>query len=202
MRLVRLAIFSMLASLAVMAAAHAGDDTATLSDIDLERFSVPATSNTALDVLAPGYIHWGGFERRWGTPTHDFRWIGAGTTGFAPATGGALGSDLLYTGVVYRYRGLAGGVIRPVMKMNAGAGRAAVPTADGFARDSIEFFAPEAGVEIVIKGYGLGMTVAYPIPLEPWERDDAKTGYPFPPGRNQGPIGWDDLWKNIYLIVE
>ncbi|MCC6156434.1 MAG: hypothetical protein IT350_00150 [Deltaproteobacteria bacterium] len=183
-------------------AAFAGDDPATLSDIDLERYSVPATSQTALDVFAPGYVQWGGFERRFGTPTHDFRWIGAGTTGFAPATGGAVGSDLLYTGLVYRYHGLAGGVIRPVMKMNAGAGRAAIPTADGFARESVEFLAPEAGVEIVIKGYGLGMTVAYPIPLEPWERDDQKTGYPFPPGRNQGPIGWDDLWKNIYLIVE
>ncbi|MCL4235696.1 MAG: hypothetical protein KJ042_14385, partial [Deltaproteobacteria bacterium] len=111
-------------------AAFAGDNPATLSDIDLERFSVPATSRTALDVFAPGYVQWGGFERRFGTPTHDFRWIGAGTTGFAPSTGGALGSDLLYTGVVYRYHGLAGGVIRPVMKMNAGAGRASMPTAD------------------------------------------------------------------------
>ncbi|MBZ0270837.1 hypothetical protein K8I61_02285 [bacterium] len=126
-------------------------------------------------------------------------------TPFASPFGAPFGTDVGYTSVTWRYHGLFGGVVRPVMRMTGAGGTVALPadmTASAFDTGRFGMLVPEAGVEIVYKGYGLGMTVSYPL-VNAWDGTAADvTGhFPDPRDRPDG-VRWEDLWKNVYLIVE
>lgn len=115
--------------------------------------------------------------------------------------------------LTYRYKGLFGGVVRPVARLSAGAGQglwAGHPGSGGLGRYS--YVAPEVGFEIVYKGVGLGMTVGYPIMSSQAERFSIAPGggqprVPIPAkrGKKHG-FDWDRLFdhlsKNVYIVIE
>ena len=76
----------------------------------------------------------------------------------------------------------------------------------GLANSAVPYAVSEAGVEIVYKGIGVGMTAGYVWVMDPITemqmRDDMKTGMPLGQFDNQRGFNWDDLLKNVYLIVE
>jgi hypothetical protein len=117
--------------------------------------------------------------------------------------GDPLSTGMFNSSLTYRYRGLFGGIVRPVARMSVGGAQLWLPArgAGGGLTDALTPYAvPEAGFEIVYKGYGVGMTVSYPMALQPYDAEQKFSGYEFAP-QHRG-FNWDQLLKNIYLVVE
>lgn len=193
-------------TLAAPTAAGAGDDSAGSSDEpDLNLAIGDAGVETSpLDLLYPTTTVWGAFGRRWTRGDHELTVSGASFTEWDPFyVGGTLPSDAFVTSIQYRYRGILGGAIRPVARFTTGVGRGyADPgvNTSGFHDGDYAFAMPEAGVELVYKGYGVGMTAGYFWYASNWSQDDELNPYsgtPYP-----GSFDWDQLIKNIYLVAE
>ncbi len=134
--------------------------------------------------------------------------VGLGSVNYP--TGAPWSGDLysanLGSSVTYRYMGLFGGIVRPVARFSVGAAQTWSPVGGrstlGYADTWTPYALPEAGLEIVYKGVGVGMTVSYPLFVEPYD-PDKKFGGGYLPGRfRQRGLDWSQLLKNIYLIVE
>ena len=114
-----------------------------------------------------------------------------------PMTGGSMV-------LTYRYHGLLGGVIRPVVRLRTGVG--STWDVDAFRGRHNPLFRPwvmpEAGFEIVYKGVGLGFTTGWQFANQPDERE---LYYPWAVPRKKG-FDWGTLLegmiKNIYLVLE
>lgn len=119
----------------------------------------------------------------------------------------------LNSSLTYRYKGLFGGIVRPVARLSAGAGQGlwvGQPGGGGLGRYS--YVAPEVGLEIVYKGVGLGMTVGYPVMSSQTQRLSITPGgtqprVPIPAKRaKKNGFDWDRLFdqlsKNVYIVVE
>ena len=116
--------------------------------------------------------------------------------------------------LTYRYKGLLGGVVRPVARLSSGSGHFATPGVAGLggAMGRYSYVAPEVGLEIVYKGVGLGMTLGYPIATSQAQRLSITPGgsqprLPLPAkrGHKKG-FDWDRLFdqmsKNVYIVIE
>ena len=121
-----------------------------------------------------------------------------GPPGFnLPVAGGAMS-------LTYRYHGLLGGIVRPVVRLSSGIGQVwHINTPwDGYENMWQPWVMPEAGLEIVYKGVGLGFTTGWQFTNEPDERE---LYYPWAAKRKQN-FDWGKLLegmiKNIYLILE
>lgn len=120
-------------------------------------------------------------------------------------------TGMFQSSVTYRYRGLFGGVVRPVARFTAGTGQYwGMPQTGGFSgypAGLYSYAVPEAGVEIVFRykghGYGVGITGGYRMTVDMeiqrimW--DDEYTGGPFDPTRGDNFGEW---FANVYPIFE
>ncbi len=159
----------------------------------------------APDFYAGPYI-WSHFSRRYGNALHEFTVNGGLSTKWEDLP---YGEDIPLSGYqgtfTYRYHGLFGGIIRPVTRMTVGTRQwidaEGLPgNFDGYMMGTTTYFVPEVGVEVVYKGYGLGMTASYPIVDQPAPWEEALTKERITPqGRDQI---LEALFKNLYLIVE
>jgi hypothetical protein len=120
--------------------------------------------------------------------------------------GGPLATANFQSSVTYRYAGLFGGIIRPVARFSVGAGPMLTGvgrrTFGGVADAWTPYAMPEAGLEIVYKGVGVGMTVSYPLIVEPYDAGKKFTGGWMPARFRREQLDWGQLIKNIYLILE
>ena len=86
----------------------------------------------------------------------------------APLLGEGLSTDVLSSSLTYHYR-LFGGVLRPVALITVGGARWYDPVGGaslrGFQSTGALFASAEAGMEIVVQGYGLGVTAQYVVPV-------------------------------------
>ncbi len=119
--------------------------------------------------------------------------------------GARLPVNFGFAGLEYRYHGLFGGIVRPVLRLSGGAQSMYLPSGPsvfqpGFGR----YAAAEAGLEIVYKGVGVGFTTGYQ-----WidEQEERTFHLPVPAkGRRNKGADWSKLLnhaiKRIYLILE
>ena len=121
-----------------------------------------------------------------------------GPPGFdVPVAGGAMA-------LTYRYHGFLGGIVRPVVRLSSGISQVwHINTPwEGYNNMWQPWVMPEAGVEIVYKGVGLGFTTGWQFANEPDERE---LYYPWAAKRKRN-FDWGKLLegmiKNIYLILE
>ena len=86
----------------------------------------------------------------------------------APLLGEGLSTDVLSSSLTYRYR-LFGGILRPVARLTVGGARWYDPVGGasmrGFQSTGALFASAEAGLEIVVRGYGVGVTAMYVAPI-------------------------------------
>ena len=156
--------------------------------------------------LMPGPIQWSYFHQNLMRGPHEFSIDGGA---FSRPETMAVGDPMMMgnfrTSFTYRYHGLFGGVIRPVTRFTIGTAQSFGPAGgtqfQGFSDAWMGYAMQEAGVEIVYRGVGVGMTAGYvwTMPLDGHNED--VTG-PYVPEMNPRGFNWDDLWKNIYLILE
>lgn len=145
---------------------------------------------------------------------HEVVLEGGSQSGLARLPGGASQPfQEMNSTLTYRYKGFLGGVVRPVVRMTAGSGRTPLPGSLGLG-PSYGYLSPEAGVELVYKGYGIGMTMGYPLaksfgaPSQPNPGGNPRQVYvPIPAKSVRHPgFGWDRLFdqmsKNLYFVVD
>jgi len=154
-------------------------------------------------------ITWWGYRYRRYLGDHSLE-VGGGLSSYGQslAYGDNVATGAFTQSVAYRYHGLFGGVIRPVARVTLTGGQDLRPLdADSFRGYQTGYYGlviPEAGVEIVYKGYGIGMTAAYPMQVDFSTQigNEDVEGPPLPDAFNPGEFKWENLWKNFYLIVE
>ncbi len=153
-----------------------------------------------------GPYYWSRFNRRYGNSLHEFTVNGGLSTWWEAQPFGEDAPLSGYQGTfTYRYHGLFGGVIRPVTRVTVGTRQWMEPggppgSFDGYRAGTSTYFIPEAGVEIVYKGYGLGMTASYPFIDQPAPWEEALTEERITP-QNRAQI-LEALIKNLYLVIE
>ncbi|MDP8222260.1 MAG: hypothetical protein P9L99_02785 [Candidatus Lernaella stagnicola] len=168
----------------------------------------PALDPLANSLIAPGPTRYSNFYGRWVSGDHriDF---GGGLTGFTDryAYGEMMDGSAFTGSIAYRYHGLFGGVIRPVARFTAGAGQdyrqVGGPGFVGYGSSGTAFFASEAGLEIVYKGIGIGVTEAYVV-TQRYDFFDPAADVTGPAVFNPTPDwgNWSEWLTNFYLIVE
>lgn len=161
-----------------------------------------------LDPLTDSITWWGYRYRRY-LGDHSLEVSsGLSSYGQALAYGDNVTTGAFSSSVAYRYHGLFGGVIRPVARVTLAGGQDLRPldaaAFQGYQTGYYGMVVPEAGVEIVYKGYGIGMTVAYPMQVDFSSQTGSEDveGPPLPDAFNPGEFKWENLWKSFYLIVE
>ena len=133
-------------------------------------------------------------------------------SGGADSVAGALfPGDPLYSGsvfgsVTYRFDGLFGGFVRPIARMTVGVSQYWSPLSpvafQGLSTGAYAYATPEAGVEFVYEGYGVGVTASYPIPLGGFDQQgDIRGPSMFDPRHHHGNFDFSQVMKNFYLIV-
>lgn len=154
------------------------------------------------------YILWPELRERWyfgpdDAHALDLRGSSMAYAGHRPwaeglqASGGSLG-------VSYRYLGIFGGVLRPVVGFDAVISEDfRVPTASrGFRTQKNAALVPSAGLEVVVRGVGLGMRAAVPL----WTYQSEGAFYHPQLQGKQGSFDWgrffDHMIKNVYVIWE
>ena len=153
-------------------------------------------------------FQWSSFYGQKAYGPHSFQIFGGLTSRIEPLTiGDPISAGTLQASVMYRYHGLFGGIVRPVTRFTVGIGQywrpiGGISSFHGYSAGLSTYAMPEAGVEIVYKGVGVGMTVAYPFAIEDYFPGKDLTGYPFPPRSHKKNLNFDQLFKNIYLILE
>jgi len=154
-----------------------------------------------------GPLQWYYFKREKLIGSHLWTLSGGSTNlPLTGALGDPLATGMWNTSIAYRYEGILGGFIRPVARFTVGGGQYWLPSGDrlinGYVDGMSAYAMPEAGVEFVYHGKGIGMTVSYPVVMDVYHPDADITGFPFPPRSQQNAINWDQLLKNIYIIWE
>jgi len=155
----------------------------------------------------PAYIQWSAFRANlYEHGPHKIIFSGGLSSGQAPlAFGDPAWAGYFQSSVTYRYSGLFGGIIRPVARFTLGANQGfhqAQSNFSGYRSDWNSYAFSEAGLEIVYKGYGVGMTAGYAWPIDFTQPEKELTGFQARPRFRNYPTGWDQLWKNIYFIKE
>ncbi len=155
--------------------------------------------------LAAWPIMWSYYEREWRYGANSITVDG----GASSMTGALMIGDPFYEGaafgaVTYRFMDLFGGFVRPVARLTVGVNQYWNPLGpagmQGFSTGAYAYAVPEAGLEFVYEGYGVGLTASYPVPLGAFDQANDITGPPIFDPRQQQDFGWDQIMKNIYLI--
>jgi len=157
--------------------------------------------------LAAWPIGWSYDRREW--REGDYTLIlerGAGSAAGPFLVGEPMYMDSMFGRFTYRYDGFLGGAVRPFARMTVGANQFYSPLAatgfQGFSTGGYAYAMPEAGVEFVYEGYGVGMTVSYPIPLGAFDQQaNDITGPAMFSQQQMRRFEFDNLMKNIYLII-
>lgn len=172
---------------------------------------VLVNSPWAVDSFAQhgGNVQWSAFQGTFLTGEHDLLLTG-GLTSWQDRLnfGGDLSTGQFSSTLTYRYNGIFGGMVRPVARFTAGAGQwydqVNGPGFLGYGDGWTAFARPEAGLEFVYAGYGLGVTVSYVKTYDTYQlimmHDDKYTGGPFAP--QPGHNNLDQWLLNIYPIIE
>jgi hypothetical protein len=167
----RLGPITAIALLALTAASALGDDaTAQAPTTSLVLAPPPniaevMTSPPASTSLLP----WSAWRWEYAEGNHRLTVDGGLTSRYAPSFfGEPTATDVLASSITYRYS-LFGGVVRPVARLTVGGARWLEPTGGagftGMTSNGTLFASAEAGLEIVVRGYGLGATAGYVIPV-------------------------------------
>ena len=207
-----------LTPLLVLAAEDEPDDSVDLMqsptgvlDISLFEFEDTNWSYTTrplYDSLIDGPIYWSRFQGDYFSGPHHFQVLGGSATYTDPF---GFYQDLpinsFQTSFTYRYHGLLGGIVRPVMRVTTGVSQRYDPIGagsfSGLYSGYTGYVVPEAGLEFVIRGYGLGVTASYPMTwdlMNPETMHDDLTGGPLSPR----PDLFDPrrIRYNLYPIIE
>lgn len=143
------------------------------------------------------------FQKRFGLWELDVRGSSAATTGNTPWLRGVPASSASAS-LTWRYHGLLRGVVRPVVGVAAFASQATLPPHWSLRNDALwsAGVAPNAGVEVVTHGVGVGWRVALPMGLYQTTPD----GFYHPQlmGKRQPDWGtfFQGMIQNMYLIWE
>ncbi|MCZ7583619.1 MAG: hypothetical protein M5R36_09970 [Deltaproteobacteria bacterium] len=118
-----------------------------------------------MDIFTPRRV-WSAKGARWMVGDNEFTAVGVLSTAPQSAVwGDPLGQDGYMAQFTWRYHGLARGMIRPVARFTAAAYEDNVPLGGagfhGYATTGSVLLMPEAGVEFVYRGFGLGVTGSY-----------------------------------------
>lgn len=161
---------------------------------------------TRLDFITPS-PQWFQYQREFNKDDHSVVFetnSSSAPDDFDPS--GELTAASIRSSVTYRYNGLFGGIVRPVGRFTVGSGQVWMPSGGqnfrGYTSDMLYYAMPEAGVEFVYKGVGVGMTAGYVLVLDAPDFGGDVTGPQRP--WNQGPsaLDWKNFMKNFYLIYE
>ena len=132
---------------------------------------LPVVYPRAFPATAPGTdgpFPWSAWRWAYANGDHSLEFTGGLTSVAGPRfLGDGLPTEVLTSSLTYRYR-LFGGVLRPVARITVGGARWYDPVGGGslrgFESNGDFFAAAEAGMEIVVRGYGVGVTAAYVLP--------------------------------------
>ena len=156
-----------------------------------------------------GSFYWTHPHREWTSGAHSFELESSATNWMQdPGFGDAVPVGFLQTSFTYRYRGLFGGIVRPVARFTVGAGQwygaLGLPSLNGYDSAWTAFAAPEAGLEFVVRGYGVGATASYVWTMNlmagGYDLHDDLTGGP--PIEESATDFLRNLRYNVYLIRE